>query len=873
MATQVTISGTLKDAEGNNLSGTITFRPDQPLYDSDGNMVVGTAPVVATLASGAFSITVYATDDATTSPTGGTYTVIEELTGADGSARNRRFRCEIPSASATLRYEDITEALPSNRSVVSYATAAQIAGFNAHTVDTTDVHGIADTSALLTDSDRGAANGVASLDADTLVPLAQLPASVERAVQSAQHVDAARGLDAGLAALEAGLDDLRVVIAGDSMVELAGGFSNAAAASQALLDGRRAGQWFAPGWVLWPFVDATYAQEGTAGTHGLDGHGRILTAGQAVGSPSTEVTTGTVVRVYYTARVGGGSLDVEIDGVVADTIDTSLLEDQATSAVATVQGQCVDVTVTAGAHTIQVVGNAGTSWLDAYEVPADGGVVWQGVGLSGTTTPVIQSGGGLVEHVQAMTDRGEEPHLVIVHADTAEVTSDATWASAAAALTTLVGELQDAAPTASIAHVIPCGHNALTEADAARWAQEWRTLHRTLGVLTVDTWASLGHVGNAYDPRGLSDDGVHLNAKGQRIADATLLDVILARTVRTVPLSRLPGVTIADPAALAEGTIPVFDADGELVATAAESPVHYEDGSNTFWHLGKAPAAIDTALGGTVRAGFAYNAIFGLQVRATLGGVDAGVIPLVVGTPTGSTQAATKGYVDAPTTVAVSASRALAFTDLGATLLVSAAATLTLANISTTLWPVGGACRIVQTGTGVATVAAGGGQTLYSPGGAASVAQGQEGVLRRVASTVWTIDWLSSPSGRILGWVDGSPTRITGDSSAASAITGLDSITFTVPPSGKVLVRASLVMTKASGGDARLCVRDGSGTVTGSARYLTNSGALLRLPYEAVMTGLTPGASITWSLGWTQTTGTVTVRCDLGVTWSVTALA
>lgn len=125
MATQVAISGTLKDAEGNNLSGTVTFTPTQPLVDSAGTRIVGTAPVVATLSSGTFTITVYATDDATTMPDGATYTVTEDLTGTDGTPIPRTFRCEIPSASPTLRYEDLVEV--QSRPSYSYATSATAA--------------------------------------------------------------------------------------------------------------------------------------------------------------------------------------------------------------------------------------------------------------------------------------------------------------------------------------------------------------------------------------------------------------------------------------------------------------------------------------------------------------------------------------------------------------------------------------------------------------------------------------------------------------------------------------------------------------------------------------------------------------------------
>lgn len=140
MATTVTISGTLKDAEGANLSGTITFRPSSPFYDLSGNLVVGTTPVIATLATGAFSQSLYATDDATTTAADATYTVTEALTGADGSAIRRTYKVEVPSASATIRYEDLVEVESAPR--YSYATEAALL---AHTGDTADAH---DASAI-----------------------------------------------------------------------------------------------------------------------------------------------------------------------------------------------------------------------------------------------------------------------------------------------------------------------------------------------------------------------------------------------------------------------------------------------------------------------------------------------------------------------------------------------------------------------------------------------------------------------------------------------------------------------------------------------------------------------------------------------------
>jgi hypothetical protein len=130
-----TVAGTLEDAEGTDLTGTITFRPSQPLYDLDGNRIVGTAPITATLASGAFSVTLFATDDATTTPDGATYTISEDLTGADGTAIRRSYKAEIPAGSGTLRYEDLVEV--TTQPSYSYATSAAL---DAHTSDTDGAH-------------------------------------------------------------------------------------------------------------------------------------------------------------------------------------------------------------------------------------------------------------------------------------------------------------------------------------------------------------------------------------------------------------------------------------------------------------------------------------------------------------------------------------------------------------------------------------------------------------------------------------------------------------------------------------------------------------------------------------------------------------
>lgn len=102
MTTTVTVNITAHDAAGDNLAGTITFTPSAPLLDATGNVIVGCTPVVATLSGGAASVDLAATDDAGTSSSDPTYTVVEELTGGGETVR-RKFRVELPAAAPTVR--------------------------------------------------------------------------------------------------------------------------------------------------------------------------------------------------------------------------------------------------------------------------------------------------------------------------------------------------------------------------------------------------------------------------------------------------------------------------------------------------------------------------------------------------------------------------------------------------------------------------------------------------------------------------------------------------------------------------------------------------------------------------------------------------
>jgi hypothetical protein len=84
-------------------------------------------------------------------------------------------------------------------------------------------------------------------------------------------------------------------------------------------------------------------------------------------------------------------------------------------------------------------------------------------------------------------------------------------------------------------------------------------------------------------------------------------------------------------------------------------------------------------------------------------------------------------------------------------------------------------------------------------------------------------------------------------SSTAVVINASCSITFTVPASGTVRflfnchARSANVATNNT-----MCIRDGSGLVAGTARRMLAVTTLTRVTYLARVTGLTPGASLTW---------------------------
>lgn len=119
-----------------------------------------------------------------------------------------------------------------------------------------------------------------------------------------------------------------------------------------------------------------------------------------------------------------------------------------------------------------------------------------------------------------------------------------------------------------------------------------------------------------------------------------------------------------------------------------------------------------------------------------------------VGEPVNGNDAASFAAAAGSVTKTVAASRNTGSGDVGATLLCSTALTITATNLPVRVgtsaapgWPLGARSTLVQAGAGAVTVAAASGLTLHAPNGAASTAPGQEGTLRRISATVWSITW------------------------------------------------------------------------------------------------------------------------------------
>lgn len=143
----VTVTGTYRWADAQAIApiGAVSFIPSETLQDATDNVILSPVAVVCPLVdqgdgSSKFTTTLMATDDTDLQPTGWVYQVKESLGGTI-----REYNAQFPAAGTPYDLADISPALPDP--LFSYILTSQ----------------------------RGIANGVATLDSGALVPAAQLP--------------------------------------------------------------------------------------------------------------------------------------------------------------------------------------------------------------------------------------------------------------------------------------------------------------------------------------------------------------------------------------------------------------------------------------------------------------------------------------------------------------------------------------------------------------------------------------------------------------------------------------------------------------------------------------------------------------------------
>ena len=131
--TTITLTGgPYKDANGNNLAGSVIFRLTEALTQSGGATVLPT-DIVVPLVSGSFSHGLIATDDPATQQFGAAYGVKFEIGGGFDPALSEYILIAYNSADGTVAITDCPQVLPTN---VSASTTAPSLGAVQELIDT-----------------------------------------------------------------------------------------------------------------------------------------------------------------------------------------------------------------------------------------------------------------------------------------------------------------------------------------------------------------------------------------------------------------------------------------------------------------------------------------------------------------------------------------------------------------------------------------------------------------------------------------------------------------------------------------------------------------------------------------------------------------
>ncbi|MFJ2177204.1 phage tail protein [Streptomyces sp. NPDC087851] len=258
----VTVTARYLTPDGNPMTGQVEFRPPALLTHAEADLFLG-GPTRATLdGEGAIRVVLPATDGPGWNPEGWTYTVTENL-GA--LARPRTYRIVLATGQETVDLADLAPVDPATPNYVAVPGPAGPAGApgpagpagEPGAVHSVNGHGEPDITLTAADvaavpaAAAGARGGVATLGADGLVPLGQLPAASGGAVASVNGRSGAVVLTAAdVGALDAPAADLRYLRLGGAPVTsvnertgavalTAGDVGAVAAGSAVLLDGNQ----------------------------------------------------------------------------------------------------------------------------------------------------------------------------------------------------------------------------------------------------------------------------------------------------------------------------------------------------------------------------------------------------------------------------------------------------------------------------------------------------------------------------------------------------------------------------------------------------------------------------------------------------------
>jgi len=133
---------------------------------------------------------------------------------------------------------------------------------------------------------------------------------------------------------------------------------------------------------------------------------------------------------------------------------------------------------------------------------------------------------------------------------------------------------------------------------------------------------------------------------------------------------------------------------------------------------------------------------------------------------------------------------------------------------------------------------------------------GTDGTKYLADDRTWKTVSSGSPLLASTSYAPGSNTNLTTSSTSVVDVDATNLVlTFTVPASGAVLLR--LTGNHTSGNYPFWCVRNGTTTVSGSISGLSNGAYYDRKTHTAKITGLTPGASLTWKWAWKSTSGII----------------